>query len=300
MSSALAARLRRNRHFYLFVSPFFILFAIFGLYPILFSLYLSLVKWNGLTAPQFVGLANFRKLFADPAFYRCISNTILIGLIYIPPMFIGAFLLAVLLNQQAIKFRALFRAAAFVPCITPTVVIAIVFLVLFGTKQGLINFGLRWIATHVGLHFSDVQWLDSERLSKLSVSILLVWRWTGYNAVLMLAGLQGIPEELYEAATIDGASRARRLWHITLPLLNPTIIFCSVTSLIGTVYMFDEPFVLTQGGPGDSSTNFGVYLFNEGFTDFRFGFASAAAYSVAVVVFVMSLMLVRSGKKRAA
>src|SRR5262249_5059843 len=169
------------------------------------------------------------------------------------------------------------------------VVIAIVFMILFGTKLGMINYVLH----------SEIPWLDSEALSKVSVSILLVWRWTGYNAVLMLAGLQGIPEELYEAATIDGANRGHRMWHITVPLLRPTIIFCAVSSLIGTVYMFDEPFVLTQGGPGDSSTNFGVYLFNEGFTDFRFGFASAAAYSVAVVVFILSLMLVRQGRKGA-
>jgi ABC-type sugar transport system permease subunit len=288
MSRPLSSELWRHRHFYLFVSPFFILFAIFGLYPILFSLYLSLVKWDGLTVPQFVGLANFRKLFSDPSFYRAIWNTLIIGLIYIPPMFIGAFLLAVLLNQQTLKLRAFFRAAMFVPCITPTVVIAIVFMVLFGTKLGMINYVMH----------SEIPWLDSESLSKVSVSILLVWRWTGYNAVLMLAGLQGIPEELYEAATIDGANRGHRMWHITIPLLRPTIIFCAVTSLIGTVYMFDEPFVLTQGGPGDSSTNFGVYLFNEGFTDFRFGFASAAAYSVAVVVFILSLMLVRTGRAR--
>lgn len=298
MSRPLTSELWKNRHFYLFVSPFFILFAIFGLYPILFSLYLSLVKWDGLTVPHFVGLANFQKLFTDPAFFRAIWNTFLIGVIYIPPMFIGAFLLAVLLNQQALRLRAFFRAAAFVPCITPTVVIAIVFMLLFGTKLGLVNYLLRSFYTQFGGDFSDIHWLDSEALSKVSVSILLVWRWTGYNAVLMLAGLQGIPEELYEAATIDGAGRRHRLWNITVPLLRPTIIFCAVTSLIGTVYMFDEPFVLTQGGPGDSSTNFGVYLFNEGFTDFRFGFASAAAYSVAVVVFMLSLMLVRSGRNR--
>jgi cellobiose transport system permease protein len=287
MNRPLSASIWQNRHFYLFVSPFFILFAIFGLYPIIFSLYLSLVKWDGLTVPQFVGLANFKKLFTDPSFYRAIWNTLMIGIIYIPPMFIGAFLIAVLLNQQTIKFRAFFRAAAFIPCITPSVVIAIVFMILFGTKLGLINYVLR----------TEIPWLDSENLSKVSVSILLVWRWTGYNAVIMLAGLQGIPEELYEAARIDGAGVPSRLWNITLPLLRPTIIFCAVTSLIGTVYMFDEPFVLTAGGPGDSSTNFGVYLFNEGFTDFRFGFASAAAYSVAVVVFILSLMLVRSGRK---
>src|SRR5436190_23421014 len=167
MSRPLTSELWRNRHFYLFVSPFFILFAIFGLYPILFSLYLSLVKWDGLTVPHFVGLANFRKLFTDPAFFRAVWNTVVIGVIYIPPMFIGAFLLAVLLNQQAVRLRAFFRAAAFVPCITPTVVIAVVFYILLGAKLGLLNFCLRWIVTKLGLNFSDIGWTDTESLSKV-------------------------------------------------------------------------------------------------------------------------------------
>jgi lactose/L-arabinose transport system permease protein len=297
MNLPLRQRVWNYRHFYLFISPFFILFAVFGLYPILFSLYLSLVKWNGLTDRVFVGFENFRKLFQDPYFYHAIWNTLIIGVYHIPPMFIGAFLLAVLLNRQTIKLRGFFRAAVFVPCITPTVVIAIVFLTLFGTELGVVNYFLGFLAHLFHLPFSPIRWLDSESLSKVTVSILLVWRWTGYNTVLMLAGMQGIPEELYEAATIDGAGRLQRMWHITVPLLRPTFIFCSVTSLIGTVYMFDETWVLTAGGPGDSSTNFGVYLFNEGFTDFRFGFASAAAYSVAAVVFVLSLILLRTGKR---
>ncbi len=288
MKRGIAGEIWRHRMFYLFVSPFFILFTIFGLYPILFSAYLSLVRWDGLTTRTFVGLRNFAALFGDVSFYHALWNTLLIGVYHIPPMFIGAFVLALLLNQQTIKLRAVFRAAVFLPCITPIVVIAIVFMLLFGSK-GLVN----WV-----LHY-PVPWLTSESLSKVTISILLVWRWTGYNTVLMLAGLQGIPDELYEAATIDGAGLWQRIRHITIPLLRPTFIFCAVTSLIGTVYMFDEAFVMTQGGPGDSSTNFGVFLFNEGFTDFHFGYTSAAAYTVAAVVFVLSLTLLRSGRQAA-
>ena len=294
---SLSAEIRRHRHFYFFISPFFLLFAVFGLYPLLFSLYLSLVKWDGLTTPIFVGAGNFRTLFNDPQFFTSLWNTLLYGIYYIPPMFCIALLLAIMLNNQMLKLRTFFRAAVFLPCVTPVVVIAIVFSLLLGTRLGIINYCLAAVAHLIHVKFSGIHWLDSESLSKVSVTLLILWRWTGYNCILMLAGLQGIPAELYEAATIDGASRVQRIWYLTIPMLRPTFVFCAVTSLIGTVYMFDEPFVLTQGGPGVSSTNFGVYLFNEAFVDFRFGYASAAAYTVAAVVFVLSLLLLRTSRR---
>jgi lactose/L-arabinose transport system permease protein len=143
------------------------------------------------------------------------------------------------------------------------------------------------------LDLPAVPWLDDVRWSKVSVAMLVMWRWTGYNMVLLLAGLQGISTEYYEAASVDGASRLRQLWHITVPLMRPTFLFCLVLSVLGTVYMFDEPFVLTTGGPGISSTNFGVYLFNLSFRDFRFGYASCVAYCVSIGVLLISLLLNR-------
>lgn len=284
----------RNRHFYLFISPFFILFAIFGLYPLLFSLYLSFVKWDGLTPPVYVGLGNYLTLFRDEAFYTALWNTLVIGVMHIPPMFLLAFCFALILSRPHLRLRGLFRVAVFMPCITPMVVIAIVFSLIYSTESGLLN----WlIATGNALlpfaPLSPIPWIESEQWSKISVSILLVWRWTGYNMILMLAGLQGISDEYYEAARIDGAGRFQRLWHITLPLMRPTFVFCTIMSLIGTMYMFEEPFILTQGGPGMSSTNVGVYLFNISFTDFRFGYASSAAYVTALMVFTTSLFVMR-------
>lgn len=293
-SHALSIRLWNNRQFYYFISPFFILFAIFGLYPLLFSLYLSFVKWDGLTDGVFVGLENFVTLFQDEAFYTSLWNTFVIGALHIPPMFILAFLFANILNSPKVRFRAWFRAALFLPCVTPMVVIAIVFQLLFSTESGLINFVLVGLTSVLPWGPLDpIPWLESETWSKIALSVLLVWRWTGYNMILMLAGLQGIPKEYYEASMLDGANRRQQMMLITLPLLRPTIIFCSIMSLIGTVYMFDEVFVLTGGGPGMSSTNFGVYLFNVAFTDFRFGYASSAAYTVALVVFLISLGILR-------
>lgn len=284
---SLKRRIWQNRHFYLFISPFFVLFAVFGLYPLMFSFYLSFVKWDGLTDMTWMGWSNFAAMFQDEILAASLWNTLIIGLMYIPPMFIGAFLFALLLNASWLRFRGLFRAALFLPVVTPMVVVAIVFTLFYGLESGLLNYGLE----RIGLN--PVPWLVSEQWSKPSIAVLLVWRWTGYNMVLMLAGLQSISPEYYEAARIDGAGPWQRTWYITLPLMRPVFVFCAIMSLIGTVYMFDEVFVLTQGGPGTSSTNFGLYLFNTSFTDFKFGYASCMAYTVAAAVFVCTLFILR-------
>ena len=289
-SPTLAAAVKRHRHFYLFVAPFFILFAVFGLYPLIFSLVLSFVRWDGLTELRWVGLANFANMLDDELLTTALWNTLIIGLLYIPAMLTVAFLLAIALNTSWLRARAFFRAAIFVPCVTPMVVIAVVFSLIYSTERGLLNYLLHFV------HIRPVPWLNSVQWSKVSVALLVLWRWTGYNMVLMLAGLQGIEPEYYEAASVDGATKLRQMWHVTLPLMRSTIFFCLILSLIGTVYMFDEPFVLTNGGPGVSSTNFGLYLFQVSFRDFRFGYASCIAYTVSIAVLIVSLVLNRFRK----
>lgn len=300
MSHSWLANIKRYRHFYLFISPFFILFAMFGLFPLLFSLYLSFVNWDGMSAMHWVGLGNFRKMLDDDILRRALWNTLIIGLLYVPPMMILAFVFAQLLNAPWLKLKALYRAALFVPCVTPMVVIAGVFGVIFSPEDGVLNYVLAQIGhTLPFLHFkSDIPWLTSEDWSKVSVSILVVWRWTGYNMVLMLAGLQGIPTEYYEAAEVDGASPFQRMWHITLPMMRPTFLFCGLLSLLGTIYMFDEVFVLTNGGPGTSSTNFGMYLFSISFDQFKFGYASCVAYTVSIFVFFGALLMNRVNRAK--
>lgn len=296
----LLSRIWEYRHFYLFISPFFILFAVFGLYPLVFSLYLSFVEWDGLGKRKWVGLNNFINMFYDDIFFRSLWNTVVIGIMHIPPMFIGAFLFALILNASWLRLRGLFRAAFFLPCVTPMVVIAIVFGLLYGQDTGFLNYLIVKVGDLLPwLHLKPVGWLVSEEWSKPSIAVLLVWRWTGYNMVLMLAGLQGISQEYYEAAKIDGAGAFQRMWYITLPLMKPIFVFCGIMSLIGTVFMFDEVFVLTSGGPGISSTNFGLYLFNTSFIDFRFGRASAMAYTVALVVLLISLVILKFRKSAA-
>ena len=296
-TASLLRRCWQYRHFYIFISPFFVLFAIFGLYPLLFSFFLSFAEWDGFVKIKWVGLENLRQMAGDDAFFDSLWNTLALGLMYVPPMLIGAFVFAVLLNASWLRMRGFFRAALFLPVVTPMVVVAIVFGLLYEMDQGLLNYAIaKGNAAVPFLGLKPVPWLVSETWSKPSIAILLVWRWTGYNMVLMLAGLQGISKEYYESARIDGAGALGRMRYITLPLMRPVFVFCSIMSLIGTVYMFDEMFVMTQGGPGRSSTNFGLYLFNTSFDDFKFGYASCLAYCVAFFVFLASLFVLRFRK----
>jgi len=288
--NGLAMRCWQNRHFYIFTSPFYILFAVFGLYPLLYSFYLSFTEWDGFVPVKWVGFDNLRQILVDDTFWNSLWNTLVLGLLYVPPMLLGAFVFAVFLNTSWLKLRGVYRAAFFLPVVTPMVVVALIFGLLFDVEKGLLNYALGMIG------LGPVPWLTSESWSKPSIAILLVWRWTGYNMVLMLAGLQGISKEYYESARIDGASVAGQMWYITLPLMRPVFVFCGIMSLIGTVYMFDEMFVMTQGGPGRSTTNFGLYLFDTSFDDFKFGYASCLAYCVAIVVFVVSMVVMRFRK----
>src|SRR5262249_26021253 len=176
------AEVRRHRHFYLFISPFFILFAIFGLYPLLFSLCLSFVQWDGLTAWKWIGLANFATMADDEVLRRSLWNTLVIGLLYVPPMLVLAFLFAQALNLPWLKLRAVYRTAFFLPCVTPMVVIAIVFGLIFSSEKGVLNYALLQGGRLLPfLHLRPIPWLNSEDWSKTSVAILTAWRWTGYN-----------------------------------------------------------------------------------------------------------------------
>lgn len=302
----LATRVWRSRHFYFFVAPFFLSFAILGLWPLVFSLYLAFVRWDGLTPMVRVGLGNFATLWEDEQFWRAIANTFYLFVMYVPPMLVLAFLLAVALNGPITKFRGFFRAAVFLPCVTPIVVVAIVFGLFCSYDNGLFNYLLTqagrafywlrgWDVALVKDQFK-VGWQQDPIWTRVTIAILLVWRWTGYNMVFMLAGLQGISDDVYEAARIDGASRWQTLSRITLPLMRPTFIFCTIMSLLGTVYMFEEVLLVDRNG---SAQNLGVLLFNNSFAYFKFGYASAMAYVVAVVVFTLTMIVRRFQKEDA-
>jgi cellobiose transport system permease protein len=276
----------RNRAIYLFISPFYILFAVFGIFPIFFSLYLAFHKWDGIGQMEFVGLNQFRYLLEDANFWQSILNTLQIWAFSTIPMLFFALVLAFMLHSTLIKHKDFYRISFFLPNVTSIVAVAIVFGTLFGNRYGFLNF----ILTSVGL--DPIQWLDSPFWIKIAISSMVFWRWTGYNAIIYLAGLQSIPSVLYEAARIDGASSMQTFFRITIPLLKPVILFTVITSTIGGMQIFTESqvFMGDSGGPGGGGMTIVLYLYQQAFTKNLFGYGSAVAWGLFVIIALFSLI----------
>jgi ABC-type sugar transport system permease subunit len=272
---------------YICISPFYILFLIFSIVPVFFAFYLSFSSWSGVGQAKFVGLSNYTSLFKDQTFALSIRNTIwyiIASILLVLPL---ALLLAIILNTKILKFKGFFRSMYFMPILTSTVAIAIVFRLLYDRDYGLLN------APLIAWGKEPLDWLGSIELSKLAVIGLVTWRWTGYHMVFFLAGLQSIPPELYESALVDGANKAQSFWYITLPMLRPVITFELVTTLIGASQIFEEPYILTSGGPADSSLSIAEYLYRVGFEWLRFGYASSIGVILFVFIFTFSLLQVK-------
>jgi lactose/L-arabinose transport system permease protein len=277
--------LRSNRHFYLFVAPFLILLTVFLIVPLFYSIYISLNNWSGIQPGKFVGLANFRTSLSSSIFWVAIKNTAIIGLTHFPAILILSIIFAVILNQRWLKLKKAFRAALFLPAVTSLVVVSMIFFMIFEEKSGLLNL-------LIGVFGIDpIPWLKSGDWTKISISIMLVWRWTGYNTVIMLAGLQSIPQHLYDAAKIDGAGGLQTFFQITLPLMRNIILFATVMGTFGTFNIFSEPYILTKGGPGNSSLTTGLLIYREAFQNFQLG--KAAAVSLIVLMFTVILSAIQ-------
>ncbi|KRE46925.1 cellobiose transport system permease protein [Paenibacillus sp. V4I3] len=272
---------------YLMISPFYILFIVFGLFPILFSLYLAFHSWDGLGPMEFVGLRNFRNLLTDdPDFWKSVGNTFVIWFFSTLPQLFLALVVAFLLNAAFVRFKDFYRAVYFLPNITSIVAVAIIFGSFFGSQFGLIN-GLLQV---VGL--PRIEWINDPFWVKVAVSLMVIWRWTGYNAIIYLAGLQSIPHDLYEAATIDGASRKQQFFSITLPLLKPIILFTVILSTIGGMQLFTEPLILVgnTGGATKGGLTLVLYLYNQAFGNQLFGYASAIAWMLFLIIGIFSFL----------
>jgi lactose/L-arabinose transport system permease protein len=286
-------RVGRNGKAYLFISPFYLLFAVFGLYPILYSFILSLNQWHATKPWIFLGLHNYRDLlFNDPVFWTSLWNVIYIFLINVPLMILLSVFIAVVLNNPARKHKDFFRIVYLLPYVTSVLSIAIVFYVLFDDHSGLINILLG----HIGI--APIQWLTSAHVSKISIDILVTWKWTGYNMIIALAGLQSIETQIYDAAKIDGAGSVRTFWRITFPLMRPVIGFQFIMATIGTFSMFTEPYFLTDGGPGYSSLTLVLYLYRVAFKFFKLGYGAAIAFLTFVLVLIPSVLQVRIWAER--
>ncbi|MBM7682387.1 cellobiose transport system permease protein [Pullulanibacillus pueri] len=276
----------KNRVSYLFISPFYILFLIFGLFPILFSLYLAFHSWTGLGEMKFVGLAQFKYLLTEPDFWHSVGNTFAIWFISTIPMLFFALVIAFLLNLPLLKFRGIYRTLFFVTNVTSIVAVAIIFQSIFNNNYGLVNYFLSLFGV------DPVKWLDNSVLVKFVLASMVVWRFTGYNAIIYLAGLQSIPQTLYEAATIDGANRRQTFFHITIPLLRPVILFTVIMTTIGSMQLFTEPQVLLgdSGGVGGAGMTLSLYMYNQAFIQSQFGYASAVSWALFIIIGLFSLI----------
>lgn len=266
---------------YLYIAPFFIIFACIGLYPMLFSIYLAFQKWNGLSPMVPAGLENFKIVLADPLFWKSVYNTIVIGIMGTAPQIIFGIIFAYLLNMAFLRFKNFFRVTIFMPYITSMVAVALIFSVLFSDHESsLANF----VLSLAGL--DPVNWSSSEWGTKIAISIMVFWRWVGYNTIIYLAGIQSIPKELYEAATIDGASKIQQFRYITIPMLKPFIILTVFTSTVGALQLFSEPTVFLGTGAftRDEAMTIVMYLYRDAFRLQSFGTASATAIILLILI----------------
>ena len=292
MARMSAARRREARAFYLFASPWIVGLFIWTLGPMLASLFLSFTNYDLFTAPQWAGLQNYISLFtSDTTFRDSLFNTLFFVAVGLPITLIFSLGLALLLNEP-LRGITFFRALFYVPSLVPAVASSILWISLFDTQYGIINGALR----AVGL--PQVNWLLDPNWVKPAIIISMLWS-VGGSMIIYLAGLQNIPEHLYESAKIDGAGSLRRFWNVTLPMLTPTILFQLIIGLISYFQLFDAAYVMTQGGPGDSSTTFMFYLFRNAFgsEENQMGYASAQAWILFVIVVVCAWLVFKSSAR---
>lgn len=263
--------------------PYVAYFAVFTAYPLIFAFILVFNKWDIVSPMQFVGFRNMQRLASDATFWMAFANTLRFLSLHIPLEIILSILIAVILNEQ-ISFRPFFRGAFFLPFVISGAVVTILWQQLFSTDSGVLNLLLY----RMGLH--GLGWLTDPSLAIYSIAIMATWKNVGFYIVLFLAGLQGVPHELHEAASIDGANKSQQFWKITLPLLNPVVVLVAVLSTIGGFSLFIEPFVMTGGGPAESTLSVVLYLYKQAFQFLRMGYAATIGFALAVMIFVVTLI----------
>ncbi len=268
---------------YIFISPFFIIFGVFMAYPLSDSLRLSTYAARGMEDLNFVGLGNFERLLADPVFWIALWNTVYFALGSLLLQLPIALFLALLLSKSNLRGRNWFRLIFFFPVLISGVFIAILFYVIYDRRYGLVNEFLG----------REISWLQDPDLVMPAIILAGVWRWAGFNMIYFIAGLQSIRKELYEAAAIDGAGPWQTFRYITIPALKPVLAFVVITSVIGSFQLFDLPYVLTEGGPGNASITIVMYLYRHGFEFINLGYASTIGWVLAVIIGLVSIFQVR-------
>ena len=285
-------RSERNRAGWYFIAPALVLISVFFFLPVVASLLLSVTDFDIYAVAdranaRFIGLRNYAAILQNPVFWTAVKNTFYFALVGGPLTVAASLAAALLINSKLVKYKSLFRTLYFVPFVTTLVAVAIVWRYLYHTEYGLFNYALG----KVGI--GPVPWLSDPRFAMPSIILMAVWKNFGYNMLIFIAGLQSIPEELYEAARIDGAGALRRFRHITLPQLGPTLLFVAVITMIGYFQLFVEPYVMTAGGPLRSTTSVVLLMYEEGFRWWRMGLAAAIAFVLFGVILTATLVQFR-------
>ena len=275
--------------FYLCISPWLLGFTVFILGPVLSSLGLSFTRWDLLSDPVFVGMRNYARMVDDKLFWQSLSVTISYTLLYVPAELVGGLLLALLMNQRGVRGIRGARTIYYLPTIISGVAFVVVWMWLFQPEAGLIN------ATLARVGIQGPRWLADPNTALTALWLMSLWG-LGRAALIYLAGLKGIPQQLYEAAAIDGAGAWQSFRNVTLPMLTPTIFFNLILSIIGTFQTFTSAFVATNGGPLDSTLFYVLYLYRKAFQEFQMGYASALAWVLFLIILVLTILVVRSGQ----
>jgi multiple sugar transport system permease protein len=274
---------------YFFIAPFYVLYALFMIIPIFAAVYLSLTEWVGLGTPNWIGFENYWNLIRDTSFGTALGNTLvytIVGVFIVVPC---ALLIAQGLNARGLKWRDLFRLTFFIPMVLSPIVIALIYSLIFDRNYGLLN-ALIQAVFGVG----DIDWLGDPTLAKGAIGFVLLWRTVGYLTIFFLAALQAVPTEQYEAAELDGAGVLAKFRNVTLPAIRPVTAFVVVTSFISAAQIFDEPFLLTKGGPGEATLSVSMFIYRAAFERQQFGYAAAAGVVLFVIVFGVSQILNRA------
>jgi multiple sugar transport system permease protein len=284
-----ARRARREWSAYVFLAPGLIVFSVFTVAALVFAFYLTFHEWDAIQPYKpYVGLQNYRDMVHDKDYRQSILNTVYYTGGSVPLGMLVGLALALLLNLP-IKFRGLFRTLYYLPVVTPLVAASILWKWLYNGDFGLFNYYLL----RVHLIDQPLLWLSSENLAMPAVILMTVWMSTGFSMVVYLAGLQAIPDELYEAAKIDGAGPLKRLIHITIPMLRPTTLFLLVMGIIGSFQVFTQIFIMTNGGPVDKTTTMVFFIYQAAFKFYQFGYASTLAFGLFALLFVVTLVQLR-------
>lgn len=285
----------KNKYGYFFITPFFIVFSIFGIYPIILSLYMSFTDYKGIGSPfnaNWVGIEQYLRLFKDEYFLQAFINTWKIWGVNIILQLSIALILAIIFSDMRLKIKgvSLFRAIFYLPNLITISSVALLFLYILDWQHGSLNM----LLLKIGLIKEPVNWLGQPVTAQLSVSLIQTWLWFGHTFIIVFAGIQGISKDYFEAAMIDGANRRQIFTKITLPLLKPIMLYVAITSLIGGLQLFEIPFLITLnglGGPEGSLVTMVLYLYNQAFKYHNFGYAAAVAYGLFIIILVFSIIV---------